>query len=212
MKGIILAGGLGTRLRPLTNITNKHLLPVYNKPMVLYPLDTLIRSGLKDIMIVCGREYAGDFMNFLGSGKDYGVRLSYALQEKDDGGVADALRSAKDFADQDSVVVILGDNIFEQNFQKEVNNFKKGAMGFSSRFRIRSGRASRFLAKIGKKSSRSKKNPKSRSQAISKPVFICLTIALLTSSKRSSHPPEGSMRFQMCRINTSPGENLILLM
>ncbi|OGN30025.1 MAG: spore coat protein [Candidatus Yanofskybacteria bacterium RIFCSPLOWO2_01_FULL_49_25] len=130
MKGIILAGGLGTRLRPLTQITNKHLLPVYNKPMILYPLDTLIKSGLKEIMIVCGREYAGDFMNFLGSGKDYGVRLSYALQDKDDGGVADALRCAGDFADNESVAVILGDNIFEQNFSKEVSNFKKGAMGF----------------------------------------------------------------------------------
>lgn len=130
MKGIILAGGLGTRLRPLTHITNKHLLPVYNKPMILYPLDTLIRSGLRDIMIVVGREYAGDFMNFLGSGRDYGVRLSYALQDRDDGGVADALRCAGDFADGDAVAVILGDNIFEQDFKKEVAGFTAGAMGF----------------------------------------------------------------------------------
>ena len=130
MKGIILAGGLGTRLRPLTLITNKHLLPVYDKPMILYPLTTLIKSGLKDIMIVCGREYAGDFMNFLGSGKDYGVRISYALQDRDDGGVADALRCAQDFADSDSVAVILGDNIIEQNFAQEVKKFTKGAMGF----------------------------------------------------------------------------------
>lgn len=130
MKGIILAGGLGTRLRPLTLITNKHLLPVYNKPMILYPLDTLIRSGITDIMIVCGREYAGSFMNFLGSGKDYGVQLSYALQDKDDGGVADALRCAADFAEGDSVAVILGDNIIEQDFKKEVRSFTTGAMGF----------------------------------------------------------------------------------
>jgi len=130
MKGIILAGGLGTRLRPLTNITNKHLLPVYNKPMILYPLNTLIRSGLRDIMIVCGREYAGDFMNFLGSGKNHGVRMSYALQDKDDGGVADALRCAEDFADGESVAVILGDNIFEQDFAKAVKSFSKGALGF----------------------------------------------------------------------------------
>ena len=129
-RGIILAGGLGTRLRPLTNITNKHLLPVYNKPMILYPLDTLIRSGLRDIMIVCGREYAGDFMNFLGSGKDYGVRMSYALQERDDGGVADALRCAEDFADGEAVAVILGDNIFEDDFKKAVSGFSGGAAGF----------------------------------------------------------------------------------
>ncbi len=130
MKGIILAGGLGTRLRPLTLITNKHLLPVYDKPMILYPLNTLITSGLTEIMIVCGREYAGDFMNFLGSGKDYGVRISYALQDRDDGGVADALRCAEDFSDGDSVAVILGDNIIEQKFAKAVKQFKKGAMGF----------------------------------------------------------------------------------
>lgn len=130
MKGIILAGGLGTRLRPLTYITNKHLLPIYNKPMILYPLNTLIASGLTEIMIVCGREYAGDFMNFLGSGKDYGVRLSYALQDRDDGGIADALRCAEDFADGDSVAVILGDNIIEQDFAKATGHFKSGAMGF----------------------------------------------------------------------------------
>lgn len=130
MKGIILAGGLGTRLRPLTLITNKHLLPIYNKPMILYPLDTLIRSGIKDIMIVCGREYAGDFMNFLGSGKQYGVKLSYALQDSDDGGVADALRCAEDFSDGDSVAVILGDNIIEQDFAKAAKNFTTGAVGF----------------------------------------------------------------------------------
>src|SRR3989344_5209278 len=130
MKGIILAGGLGTRLLPLTNITNKHLLPVYNKPMILYPLTTLIKSGLTEIMIVCGREYAGDFMNFLGSGKDYGVQISYALQDRDDGGVADALRCAEDFSDGDSVAVILGDNIIEQDFAKEVKKFEAGAMGF----------------------------------------------------------------------------------
>lgn len=130
MKGIILAGGLGTRLRPLTLITNKHLLPVYNKPMILYPLNTLIKSGLKDIMIVCGREYAGDFMNFLGSGKNYGVKISYALQDSDDGGVADALRCAEDFADNGSVAVILGDNIFEQDFARAVETFTSGAIGF----------------------------------------------------------------------------------
>lgn len=130
IKGVILAGGLGTRLSPLTKITNKHLLPVYNKPMILYPLETLKRSGITDIMIVCGREHAGHFMNFLGSGQEYGVKLSYALQDTNNGGIADALRYAEDFSDGGSLAVILGDNIFEQDFKKEVATFKSGAMVF----------------------------------------------------------------------------------
>ncbi len=112
MKGIILAGGLGERLKPLTAITNKHLLPVYNKPMILYPLETLKKSGLNEIMIVCGKGHAGHFMNFLGSGRDYGIKISYALQDKDNGGIADALSYAEDFADEGSIAVILGDNFF----------------------------------------------------------------------------------------------------
>jgi len=123
MKGIILAGGLGTRLYPLTAITNKHLLPVYNKPMVLYPLETLRKSGLDEIMIVCGKEHGGDFMNFLGSGRDFGVKLSYSLQHRA-GGIAEALSLAKDFVDGGKVAVILGDNIFEDNFLKDIEKFK----------------------------------------------------------------------------------------
>lgn len=130
MKGVILAGGLGTRLYPLTKITNKHLLPVYNKPMIVYGIETLKRSGIEDIMIVCGREHAGHFMNFLGAGKDYGVKLSYALQDKNNAGIADALMSAEDFADRRSIAVILGDNIFEDNFTKAVSTFGDGAMVF----------------------------------------------------------------------------------
>lgn len=130
MKGVILAGGLGTRLRPLTLITNKHLLPVYDKPMILYPLETLKRSGITDIMLVCGREHAGHFMQFLGSGKEYGVKLSYALQDTNNGGIADALSYAEDFADGDSIAVVLGDNIFEHDFKKEVKNFAGGAAIF----------------------------------------------------------------------------------
>jgi glucose-1-phosphate thymidylyltransferase len=130
MKGVILAGGLGERLKPLTAITNKHLLPVYNKPMILYPLETLKKSGLNEIMIVCGKMHAGHFMNFLGSGKDYGVKLSYALQDKDNGGIADALGYAEDFADEGSVAVILGDNIFEDDFSEAVGQFSSGAKVF----------------------------------------------------------------------------------
>lgn len=130
MKGVILAGGLGTRLYPLTKVTNKHLLPVYDKPMIMYSIETLKRSGITEIMIVCGREHAGHFMNFLGSGKEYGVKLSYALQDKNNGGISDALLYAEDFADRNSVAVILGDNIFEDNFSKAVSQFQSGAMVF----------------------------------------------------------------------------------
>jgi len=130
MKGVILAGGLGTRLMPLTMITNKHLLPVYNKPMILYPINTLKNSGIQEVMIVCGREHAGDFMNFLGSGRQHGIKLSYALQDKNNGGIADALSFAEDFGDKGSLAVILGDNIFENNFKSDINKFKDGAMVF----------------------------------------------------------------------------------
>ncbi len=130
MKGIILAGGLGTRLRPLTHITNKHLLPIYDKPMILYPLETLKQSGITDIMVVTGREYAGDFMNFLGSGRDHGVNLSFAIQDTDNGGIADALKSARDFASGHSIAVILGDNIFGQDFARDVAEFDGGARVF----------------------------------------------------------------------------------
>jgi len=130
IKGVVLAGGLGTRLYPLTQITNKHLLPVYNKPMILYPLDTLKRSGIEEVMVVCGREHAGHFMRFLGSGKEWGLKLSYALQDTDNGGIADALSYAEDFADEGSIAVILGDNIFEQDFKGDVDSFTAGARVF----------------------------------------------------------------------------------
>lgn len=125
-----MAGGLGERLKPLTAITNKHLLPVYDKPMILYPMETLKNSGLDEIMIVCGKGHAGHFMNFLGSGKNHGVKLSYALQDKDNGGIPDALNYAEDFADKGSIAVILGDNIFEDDFSVTIKNFTDGAMAF----------------------------------------------------------------------------------
>lgn len=130
MKGIVLAGGMGTRLRPLTLITNKHLLPVYNKPMILYPIETLKNSGITEILLVCGREHAGDFINFLGSGKEYGVKLSYAVQDKNNGGISDALSYGEDFAENKPFAVILGDNIFEKDFAKEVKAYKSGAQIF----------------------------------------------------------------------------------
>lgn len=130
MKGVVLAGGLGTRLRPLTAVTNKHLLPIYDRPMILYPIETLRRSGIEEVMVVCGREHAGHFMRFLGSGKEWGIKLSYALQDTDNGGIADALSYAEDFADEGPLAVILGDNIFEEDFKKSVSAFSRGAAVF----------------------------------------------------------------------------------
>jgi len=129
MKGVILAGGTGSRLYPLTKVTNKHLLPVYDKPMIYYPMETLINAGIKDIMIVSGRGHAGHFLELLGSGVDFGVHFTYEIQEKA-GGIAQALSLAEDFVDGDSVTVILGDNIFQDNIKEDVTNFNSGAKIF----------------------------------------------------------------------------------
>jgi len=129
MKGVILAGGFGTRLMPLTKITNKHLLPIYNKLMIHYPLQTLIDAGIKEILIVAGPEHAGDFLRLLGSGKEFGVRLFYEMQDEA-GGIAQALSLAEDFVDNDNCIVILGDNILEDNIKEHVENFEKGSKIF----------------------------------------------------------------------------------
>ncbi|HPS90391.1 MAG TPA: sugar phosphate nucleotidyltransferase [Methanosarcina vacuolata] len=129
MKGVILAGGTGSRLYPLTKVTNKHLLPVYDKPMIYYPIETLINAGIKDIMIVSGRGHAGHFLELLGSGVDHGVHFTYEIQEKA-GGIAQALSLAEYFADGDSVTVVLGDNIFQDNIEEDVTNFNSGAKIF----------------------------------------------------------------------------------
>jgi len=126
MKGVILAGGSGSRLYPLTKVTNKHLLPVYDKPMIYYPLQTLIDAGISDILIVSGRGHAGHFLELLGSGTEFGVRLTYEIQEEA-GGIAQALQLAEDFAKGEAIAVILGDNIFEDGFKKEFDDFKGGA-------------------------------------------------------------------------------------
>lgn len=130
MKGIILAGGKATRLRPLTKITSKQLLPVYDKPMIFYPIETLVKAGIKDILIIIAPDYSGHFLNLLGSGKEFGARFSYAIQEEPRG-LADAFIIGEDFIDQDDVTLILGDNIFEHDFSKQIKSFKKGAMVFA---------------------------------------------------------------------------------
>lgn len=145
MKGIILAGGTGSRLMPCTKVTNKHLLPVYNKPMIFYPLLTFIDAGIKDIMVISGREHVGDFTNLLGSGKDLGINLTYKVQEEA-GGISEALSLAENFANKEPIVVILGDNIFEENISSYINEFENQVRNV--------GGCRIFLKKVGMKAAK----------------------------------------------------------
>ena len=129
MKGVILAGGLGTRLYPLTKVTNKHLLPVYDKPMIYYPIQTLINGGIDDILIVTGGNNAGDFLKLLGNGREFGLKhINYTYQEGE-GGIAEALRLAEFFAGGERICVVLGDNVIETNIRKAVEAFEKQKEG-----------------------------------------------------------------------------------
>jgi glucose-1-phosphate thymidylyltransferase len=129
MKGVILAGGLGSRLFPLTKITNKHLLPVYDRPMIFYPLQTLINAGIDDIMIVTGGSAAGEFLRLLGNGKEFGLKhLNYTYQEGE-GGIADALRLVEHFADDQPICVVLGDNLIERNIRSAADDYKRQGKG-----------------------------------------------------------------------------------
>src|SRR3989338_6814329 len=123
MKGIILAGGTGSRLYPLTKVTNKHLLPVYNKPMIYYPLYSLKEAGITNVLIISGKGHAGSFLELLGSGSEIGMKLSYEVQEEA-GGIAQALGLAQNFATDEKVAVILGDNIIEDSIREAVEQFK----------------------------------------------------------------------------------------
>lgn len=129
MKGVVLAGGLGTRLSPLTKITNKHLLPVYKKPMIYYPIEMLVEAGIRDIMLVTGGNSAGDFLRLMGNGSEFGLSgINYTYQEGE-GGIAEALNLTKDFVEDDKVVVVLGDNILEKSIRKGVEAFEKQEEG-----------------------------------------------------------------------------------
>ena len=129
LKGVILAGGLGTRLHPLTKITNKHLLPVYDKPMIYYPIQTLVNAGIREILVVTGGVHAGEFLRLLGNGAEFGLtHINYTYQEGE-GGIAEALRLARHFADNDRIVVILGDNIIEKSIKSAVAEFKAQPRG-----------------------------------------------------------------------------------
>ena len=129
MKGIILAGGLGTRLYPLTRVTNKHLLPVYDRPMIYYPLETLVEAGIQDIMIVTGGNNAGDFLRLLRNGQDFGLRHLHFAYQEGEGGIADALSLAEHFVDGDLVCVVLGDNLVEKSIRSHVAFFRKQGKG-----------------------------------------------------------------------------------
>ena len=142
MKGVILAGGLATRLRPLTLVTNKHLLPIYNKPMIYYPLEAMVRAGVKEVLLTTSGHHAGDFANLLGAGEDFGLKLYYAIQNNPKGGIADAMMLAEEFAQEESILVVLGDNIFNFDIKKTVDNYRKnsqGAVVFGIRMPTKSG-------------------------------------------------------------------------
>ncbi|HEX6189894.1 MAG TPA: sugar phosphate nucleotidyltransferase [Pyrinomonadaceae bacterium] len=129
MKGIVLAGGLGTRLRPLTSVTNKHLLPVFNQPMIYFPIQTLVNAGITDIMIVTGGNSAGDFLKLLGNGKAFGLKhLNYTYQEGE-GGIAAALSLVEHFAGEDPICVVLGDNIIQGNIRAAVDAYREQSGG-----------------------------------------------------------------------------------
>jgi glucose-1-phosphate thymidylyltransferase len=123
MKGVILAGGLGTRLRPLTLVTNKHLLPVYDRPMIYYPIQTLLNAGINEILLVTGGDHAGDFLKLLGNGKSLGIKELHYTYQDGEGGIAEALKLAEDFAEGGKIAVVLGDNLIEKNIRPAVSDF-----------------------------------------------------------------------------------------
>jgi glucose-1-phosphate thymidylyltransferase len=132
MKGIVLAGGKATRLRPLTSITSKQLLPVYDKPMIFYPIETLVSSGITDILIIIAPEYSGHFLNLLGSGKNFNAHFNYIIQDSPRG-LADAFILGEDFINKDNVTLILGDNIFDRDFSAEIKSFTGGGQVFAKK-------------------------------------------------------------------------------
>lgn len=128
MKGVILAGGKATRLRPLTWVTNKHLLPIYNKPMIYYPLESMAKAGIKEVLLITGPDHSGSFINLLRSGEDFGLKISYDIQEEA-GGIAQGIALAQAFADEGKLLVILGDNIFKDGLKSSVDDFESKSRG-----------------------------------------------------------------------------------
>ncbi|RJQ36084.1 spore coat protein [Candidatus Microgenomates bacterium] len=142
MKGVILAGGLATRLRPLTSVTNKHLLPIYNRPMIYFPLQAMAKAGIKEVLLTTSSDHAGHFANLLGAGEDFNLKLYYAVQKNPKGGISDAIALAREFIKDKKTLVILGDNIFLFDLKDAVEKFKKkekGAMVFGVKMPIEPG-------------------------------------------------------------------------
>lgn len=142
MKGVILAGGMATRLRPLTYVTNKHLLPIYNKPMIYFALEAMARAGIKEVLLTSSADHAGHFANLLGAGEDFGLKLYFAVQKNPKGGIADAIMLAEEFASNEKILVLLGDNIFGHNLKKSVEQMsakKNGAKIFGIKMPTKSG-------------------------------------------------------------------------
>jgi glucose-1-phosphate thymidylyltransferase len=129
MKGVILAGGLGTRLSPLTRVTNKHLLPIFDKPMIYYPIESLVKAGVTDILLVTGGNSAGDFLRLLGNGSEFGLKHFNYTYQKGEGGIAEALSLAEHFADGESIAVVLGDNVIERNVRRAKEAFDRQGKG-----------------------------------------------------------------------------------
>jgi len=129
LKGVITAGGLGTRLRPMTRITNKHLLPVYDKPMIFYPIETLVQAGIEEIMIITGGNHAGDFLPMLGDGREFGLKQMHYTYQAREGGIAEAISLTREFVGGDNVLVMLGDNIIEKNIVSFVDKFRQQGHG-----------------------------------------------------------------------------------
>ncbi len=129
MKGVILAGGLATRLRPLTWVTNKHLLPVYNKPMIYYPLEAMVKAGITEVLLTSSPDHSGHFANLLKSGEDFGLRLLYAIQQNPKGGISNAIALAEEFSKGEKLLVILGDNIFNFSLKETAEKFEKKEKG-----------------------------------------------------------------------------------
>lgn len=161
MKGVVISGGLGTRLYPLTYATSKQLLPVYDRPMVFYPIQTLVRAGIEEILVVTGGPHAGDFIRVLKDGKDFGVKhLEYTYQENPTGGIAEALSLAEDFADNKPVTVILGDNTTDADISGAVKTFKEGALIFLKKVSNPERFGVPVFSKSGKKIIRIEEKPK----------------------------------------------------
>ncbi len=142
MKGVVLAGGLATRLRPLTWVTNKHLLPIYNKPMIYYPLQTLCGAGIKEVLLLSSPDHSGHFANLLKGGEDFDIRIYYGVQRNPKGGIADGISYAEEFAKNEKIAVVLGDNIFNDDLKPAIEKFKKtdkGAVVFGVKMPADSG-------------------------------------------------------------------------